>query len=161
MHKKAFTLIELLVVIVIIGLLASIITINYSNYRSKARDVRRKEDFRILKDSFNLYYAFHNQYLATASFSYDTSIGCISGSCTPEISFPNYGNWVPTSDVKRTLLESGILNNLPIDPINKRNNFYYIQTLSQDVNNFWLYVVYEQKDDEGDNVEEGFHFINE
>ncbi|OQA52630.1 MAG: Type II secretion system protein G precursor [candidate division WS2 bacterium ADurb.Bin280] len=42
MKKKAFTLVELLIVVVIIGILATIVTLALSSYSAKAKNVKAK-----------------------------------------------------------------------------------------------------------------------
>ncbi|PJE58430.1 MAG: hypothetical protein COU81_00740 [Candidatus Portnoybacteria bacterium CG10_big_fil_rev_8_21_14_0_10_36_7] len=74
--NKAFTLIELLVVIFIIALLASIVSVQVSKARSKARDTKRKADIKTLQTALELYYD------ATGSYpiANDTNDASISGS---------------------------------------------------------------------------------
>jgi len=62
MRKRGFTLIELLVVISIISLLASLVLASLSSAQIKARDVRRREDFRSINTAMELYYNKHGKY---------------------------------------------------------------------------------------------------
>ncbi len=55
--KKGFTLVELLVVIAIIGILATIIMINYSAAQVKARNNKRKSDIQSISGALGLFYA--------------------------------------------------------------------------------------------------------
>lgn len=57
-----FTLIELLVVIAIIGILITIVGLNYAEARSQARDVRRMEDMRDIQTAFEQYFAEKSEY---------------------------------------------------------------------------------------------------
>jgi prepilin-type N-terminal cleavage/methylation domain-containing protein len=59
--QKGFTLIELLVVIAIIGLLASVAMVSLSSARAKARDAKRKADFRQLSTALQLFYEINGR----------------------------------------------------------------------------------------------------
>ena len=77
MRKKSFTLIEILIVILIIGILASLLTVGINHYKDKAKDVRAKENM--------------NQIRISASKIYDTQGGyesallCCSSGCSDEV----------------------------------------------------------------------------
>ncbi len=62
MKKKGFTLVELLVVIAIIGVLATIIVINYAAAQAKARDSKRKSDLQSITGALGLFYADRKAY---------------------------------------------------------------------------------------------------
>jgi len=51
-----FTLIELLVVIAVIGILTSLIMVNFNAARARARDVERKSDLDQIKKALQMYY---------------------------------------------------------------------------------------------------------
>jgi len=61
--KGGFTLIELLVVIGIIGLLATIITMNVQSARQKARCGKRRADIVSLQAPLEAYYDANKSYL--------------------------------------------------------------------------------------------------
>ncbi len=54
--QKGFTLIELLIVIAIIGILSSLLFVNFSGARERARDAKRKTDLQQIKSALQLYY---------------------------------------------------------------------------------------------------------
>ncbi|MCL5795363.1 MAG: type II secretion system protein GspG [Patescibacteria group bacterium] len=62
MKIKAFTLVELLVVIAIIGILSSVVVVNYSSSKAKARDAKRKTDLMTIQSALELYYADKKTY---------------------------------------------------------------------------------------------------
>lgn len=62
MIKKGFTLIELLVVISIIGVLASLVLVNFNAARERTRDVQRKSDLDQVKKALRMYYNDNNSY---------------------------------------------------------------------------------------------------
>jgi len=73
LKNKGFTLIELLVVIAVIGLLSSIVLVSLGPARKKARDARRKSDFRQLVTAQAMYMGDNEKYYTSAT--YPTSIG--------------------------------------------------------------------------------------
>ena len=65
MKKFGFTLIELLVVIFIIGLLASIVTVNVNVARQKGRDAKRSSDLDTIRTAVELYNNTNKTYPTT------------------------------------------------------------------------------------------------
>ena len=63
--QRGFTLLELLVVIGIIGLLASILVVNLTSTRRRARDTKRVADVRNLQTASEDYYGKNGMYPAT------------------------------------------------------------------------------------------------
>ena len=61
-NQKGFTLLELLVVIGIIGLLASILVINLTSARRRARDTKRVADIRNLQTAAEDYFGKNGRY---------------------------------------------------------------------------------------------------
>lgn len=57
---EAFTLIELLVVIAIIGILSTVVLVNLSGTRQRARDARRKSDLANIRLAIEMYYDAQN-----------------------------------------------------------------------------------------------------
>jgi len=62
--SKGFTLLELLVVIGIIGLLASIVVVNLTGARKRARDTKRIGDLRGIQTALEDYYGRYSKYPA-------------------------------------------------------------------------------------------------
>lgn len=63
-QKKAqgFTIVELLIVIVVIGLLAALVIVQFTNVQARARDSERKSDLRALQSKVAEYYALNGYY---------------------------------------------------------------------------------------------------
>jgi general secretion pathway protein G len=60
--RKGFTLIELLIVIAIIGVLATLLMVNFVGVRQRARDAQRKSDLRQIQSALELYRADNSKY---------------------------------------------------------------------------------------------------
>lgn len=56
-HQEGFTLIELLIVIAIIGILTTLLMVNFIGIRQRARDAERKSDLRQIQAALELYRA--------------------------------------------------------------------------------------------------------
>lgn len=75
-NKKGFTLIELLVSISIIAILTVTISISFSKAQKNGRDVRRKEDMKMVQNAAEQYYLLNNgDYPTTTSGSWTGSDG--------------------------------------------------------------------------------------
>lgn len=61
-EPSGFTLIELLITVVIIGILASFLMVNFIGVRQRARDGQRKSDLTQIKNALELYRADNNSY---------------------------------------------------------------------------------------------------
>ncbi len=98
MLRTAFTLIEMLIVIVIIGILAAALVPRLQSVQWRARDSKRKVDLRTIYNANEIYILDNGSYAPTNGLlrhSYDTA------------------PWIPWL--------SGLLNSLPVDPINSLN----------------------------------------
>jgi len=111
-HKKGFTLIELLVVIAVISLLASIILVNISSMRAKARDAKRILDLKEIEKGL-IIYALDNGTLPTPG---DYGRSNVS---------PGWwtGYWDLSSNTSSGsflsfLVADGIFSEVPVDPVN-------------------------------------------
>jgi len=131
-QKLGFTLIELLVVISIIGILATLIMVNFNAARERARDVQRKSDLDQIKKALRMYYNDNNQYPANSS-DYKI-IGCGTGAT------PATCNW------NNEWSRSGIvyMKKLPNDPSEGKNYRYQQVSSGQD---FCLWAGLENKSD--------------
>lgn len=94
-NGAGFTLVELLVVISIIGILATVIGVNYTNAQKTTRDAKRKIDVENVAAAFEMYYAELKKY----------------PSC-------------PYANATSTLNEAGYLTTIPEDPKNNTDYKY-------------------------------------
>ena len=60
--NKGFTLIELLIVIAIIGVLATLLMVNFVGVRQRARDAQRKSDLRQIQSALEIYRSDNSSY---------------------------------------------------------------------------------------------------
>ncbi len=60
--RRGFTLIELLIVIAIIGVLATLLMVNFVGVRQRARDAQRKSDLRQIQSALEIYRADSSSY---------------------------------------------------------------------------------------------------
>jgi prepilin-type N-terminal cleavage/methylation domain-containing protein len=64
---QGFTIVELLIVIVVIGILAALVIVQFTNVQARARDAERKSDIRALQSKVAEYYALNGNYPLTLS----------------------------------------------------------------------------------------------
>ena len=128
--KGGFTLIELLVVIGIIGLLATIITMNVQSARQKARCGKRRADIVSLQAPLEAYYDVNKAYPNTSSWW---------GTCATYGSKDVYGSngWIPN-------LAPTYIRRLPSDPNPSSTNRCYIYR--SDGNNYKILAHQPQQD---------------
>ena len=89
-----FTIIELLVVIAIIGMLGSLIFIQVTSTRTRARDVQREQEIKTIQNALTLY-------------------------VTTKRSFPIYSGPITGSDpLSQELVNAGEIPSMPVDPTN-------------------------------------------
>ncbi len=98
MYKKdkGFTLIEMLVVVAVIGLLASLILVGLSDFRTRGRDTRRIADIKEVQNGLEVYYMKNGAY-------------------------PTGTGWSVLENALRT---AGI-NQIPNDPTAPTRTYYY------------------------------------
>ena len=122
--QAGFTLLEMLVVISIIGILISMLLVNFQSSRERARDAARKADMRQIKSALRLYYNDFQQYPANDGSNRILGCGTGTGACTWGGSFEANG--------------TQYMNYLPIDPVNNGTYvFRYAQTDSGDGFELW------------------------
>ena len=61
-RDQGFTIVELLIVIVVIGILAALVIVQFTNVQARARDSERKSDIRALQSKVAEYYALNGYY---------------------------------------------------------------------------------------------------
>lgn len=81
--KKTFTLIEMLIVIVIVGILAVALIPRLQSVQARARDTKRKTDFRTIYNGLQIFFTDNGRYPQainglSGAFSYNTSQGVYS-----------------------------------------------------------------------------------
>ena len=103
--RKSFTLIELIVVIGIIALLSGIGVSSYNGFQMAARDSRRKADLETITNALNAYYAVHGRFPQAGACNYGQNCYVYSDSGS---------SWIPA------LVTEKFIEELPVDPINKR-----------------------------------------
>lgn len=61
-RQSGFTIVELLIVIIIIGILATLVIVQFTNQQKKARDTQRKTDINAISSQLEAYYAENGAY---------------------------------------------------------------------------------------------------
>jgi prepilin-type N-terminal cleavage/methylation domain-containing protein len=92
-HKTSgFTIVELLIVIVVIGILAALVIVQFTNVQARARDTERKSDIRSLQSKLGEYYALNSNYPITLSqLTNIPADACKAPGGTGDCSTPDYG----------------------------------------------------------------------
>ncbi len=119
-NNKGFSLIEILVVIAIIGILTSILVVNYNEARENSRDKIRKSDLKSLQLAIELYKSQNGQYPA---------MGCGTPGTHWAGSGPHSASWGASCDVYIAGLVPDYIGKLPADPSREsEDNTGYIYT---------------------------------
>jgi prepilin-type N-terminal cleavage/methylation domain-containing protein len=66
-RDSGFTIVELLIVIVVIGILAALVIVQFTNVQARARDTDRKSDIRALQSKLAEYYGLNSNYPTSLS----------------------------------------------------------------------------------------------
>lgn len=126
-RTAGYTLTELLVVISIIGLLASVTMSALNDARAQSLDAKRKADLREIKTAVERYY-LENLIYPPETWC-DSSIGSANIPC--EDMTPTSG-WDTSSAFYTALVGGGYIDQLPLDPINDANHYYYYEPINAD-----------------------------
>ena len=99
--QKGFTIVELLIVIVIIGVLAAITIVAFSNVQQKSRDARRAQDMALIKKALLLYQVDNGGVRSTTSYGGADGGGWDSSATAPWMSFltSQYGGPIPVDPI--------------------------------------------------------------
>ena len=108
--NRGFTLMELLIVVAIIGLLASMILVGLSSFRTRGRDARRVADVKQVQNGLEIYYAKMNQYP-------DVQSSGIPGTDTASAGWEAMVNAIKSADIGIT--------QVPQDPLGASRSYAY------------------------------------
>jgi prepilin-type N-terminal cleavage/methylation domain-containing protein len=145
--KSAFTIIELLIAVVVIGILASLVTLNLAESRARARDAQRQESVRAYSAAMEQWKAANGTYFVhnkaagdlpscTGFFPASGYLMCTgdsavgfqggSGGGMTRKDRPDY----TTASIAEALGESGFLTVIRLDPL---DNAFNTATTNDDV----------------------------
>ncbi len=122
LNPKGFTLIEMIIVISIISLLSTVGSSSFTNVLRNTRDTKRKADLNEFVKAVKLYQVHHHQGPAEWGWC-QSSIGNDPGPCPP--ASPTY-QW-ERNQTWTDLVDGGYLEELPIDPVNSLEYYYYYE----------------------------------
>ncbi len=108
-NKNGFTIVELLIVVVVIGILASIVTVAYSGITQSARDSKRQADMKSIESALELYHLDNGGYPACNN--------------TPYVPGGTSNRVCPMSSLVSSLVPK-YMSSIPVDPINSGNDIY-------------------------------------
>lgn len=129
---QGFTLVEILVVMMIIGVIASMLLVNFQDARTRSRDSVRKADLRQVKSALQLYY---NDYQQFPDSNGGSILGCgvgAGGQCSWGGAFAADG--------------TTYMNALPLDPLNSGD--YVYEYTNVDADTYTLSVSLENASDQ-------------
>lgn len=106
---RGFTIVELLIVVVVIGILASLALVAYTNVQARARDAGRISDLKSIARALEAY--------KTNTGSYPNEVSTVNASGW-EVSHDGTG---PTNFLS-ALVSSGTVSKVPLDPKNNGVN---------------------------------------
>jgi len=79
LSRSGFTIVELLIVIVVIGILAGLVFVQFNNVQGKARDSERKADIRLIESKLAEYRADNSAYPAALADLTDIPADALAG----------------------------------------------------------------------------------
>ena len=79
LRKDGFTIVELLIVIVVIGILAGLVFVQFNNVQGRGRDAERKADIRLIESKLAEFRADESAYPAALSDLTDTPADALAG----------------------------------------------------------------------------------
>jgi type II secretion system protein G len=127
-YGAGFTLIELLIVISIIGILASLLMVNFIGIRQRARDAQRKTDVRQIQAALEMYRSDEGVYPTSSIFA------CNSGA--------SFGS----SDCSNIYMQEEPMDPLGASSGNYNNGHYCID--SEDGSTYYIVACLENKSDQ-------------
>lgn len=93
MGQQGFTIVELLIVIVIIGILAALVFVQFNNMQARGRDAERKADIRLIESKLAEYNADEGAYPeAEEGDAIATSLAPINGIPDDALADPSDGS---------------------------------------------------------------------
>lgn len=95
MGQEGFTIVELLIVIVIIGILAALVFVQFNNMQARGRDAERKADLRLIESKLAEYNADEGAYPTGTDLS---AIDVITGIPDDAKEDPGTTDYTYTSD---------------------------------------------------------------
>lgn len=97
--QQGFTIVELLIVIVIIGILAALVFVQFNNMQARARDAERKADVRLIESKLAEYNADNGEYpTAAAGTAIATGLAPIDGIPADALEDPGTTDYTYESD---------------------------------------------------------------
>jgi len=120
--EKAFTLVEIIVVVSIVALLMTFGFSSYTSAQRRARDTKRVADMNEFINAINTFQLEERRGPNEDDFC-ESSIGNSGGSCPVS---PPQSRWV-RGGVWNDLVGGGYLSELPTDPLNNSEYYYYYE----------------------------------
>lgn len=106
--SRGFTIIEMLVVIMVIGILAGLVAVNYNRSQALSRDTKRVSDLKEIADSITAYRLRYGNHVEAAT--------CTGGYNGTGSGWFNYVGTNYTKDILTCLTEKGYLSSRYVDP---------------------------------------------